>query len=179
MRFSRALALSSACLSGMVLGSAAPASTGVRFTKEQQAIVHVAPDRLFPLLCPVREYDWIPDWRCDLVYSGSGVVEQDCIFITQFKDEGPSVWITTLHDPATRRVAFVRVISGKGMLKKLDIQVQEAEGGNSRLLWRESFTGLSKEGNAQLAKEAALGWKASELNFRRVVELLEHHLVNK
>ncbi len=33
---------------------------------------------IFPLLCPVREFDWIDVWSCDVVYSESGVAELGC-----------------------------------------------------------------------------------------------------
>ena len=50
-----------------------------------------SPEKVFPLLCPVREADWIPGWRYKLIYSESGVAELGCIFTT----EHPVVeWIT-------------------------------------------------------------------------------------
>jgi hypothetical protein len=27
------------------------------------------PDKVFPLLCPVREADWLPGWQYRLIYS--------------------------------------------------------------------------------------------------------------
>jgi hypothetical protein len=39
--------------------------------------VPAAPDRVFPLLCPVLEYRWIPTWRCEQLHSESGVAEED------------------------------------------------------------------------------------------------------
>jgi hypothetical protein len=35
--------------------------------------VAAPPDRVFPLLCPVRERDWLEGWEADMVYSASGV----------------------------------------------------------------------------------------------------------
>ena len=32
-------------------------------------------DSLFALICPTREYDWIPGWSCDLLHSDSGYAE--------------------------------------------------------------------------------------------------------
>lgn len=26
------------------------------------------PEDVFPMLCPVREYEYIPRWECDIVY---------------------------------------------------------------------------------------------------------------
>ena len=40
-----------------------------------------SPEKIFPLLCPVREMDWIPEWAPKLVISDSGVMEPGCIFI--------------------------------------------------------------------------------------------------
>ena len=55
---------------------------------------------VFPLLCPVREYEWIGPWRCDLLYSQSGVAELDCVFTTESAGQ-PSydVWVVTRSEP--------------------------------------------------------------------------------
>ena len=41
--------------------------------------------KVFPLLCPVREADWIDGWNPVLVLTQSGFAEQDCVFITDAK----------------------------------------------------------------------------------------------
>src|SRR6185312_15911284 len=41
-----------------------------------------SPASVFPLLCPVREADWIQGWDPLLVVSESGVAEPDCAFVT-------------------------------------------------------------------------------------------------
>ena len=55
------------------------------------------PERVFPLLCPVVEHEWIPDWRCTMVHSTSGVAELGCVFLR----EGET-WITTRYEPPAR-----------------------------------------------------------------------------
>ena len=40
------------------------------------------PDDIFPLLCPVREYEWLETWQCEMIYTKSGFTELDCIFKT-------------------------------------------------------------------------------------------------
>ena len=62
--------------------------------------VPAAPERVFPLLCPVLEYRWIPTWRCELLHSESGVAEQDCVFRTDFPGAGPMTWVVTRYQPA-------------------------------------------------------------------------------
>ncbi len=40
------------------------------------------PELVFPLLCPVRETEWVIDWKPKVVFSESGLAEADCVFIT-------------------------------------------------------------------------------------------------
>ena len=57
--------------------------TSRRVTHEYIQTNAASPERVFPLLCPVREADWIPGWRYKLIYSESGVAELGCIFATE------------------------------------------------------------------------------------------------
>jgi hypothetical protein len=66
------------------------------------------PDRVFPLLCPTREYEWIGLWSCDLIYSDSGFAELGCIFMTDFKsDPGPEIWVISSFEK-NRTIGFTR-----------------------------------------------------------------------
>ncbi|MBT8224839.1 MAG: hypothetical protein HKP61_00485 [Dactylosporangium sp.] len=67
------------------------------------------PEQVFPLLCPVREYDWIPGWSCAMVYSESGVAELGCVFRTG-PDAGNEVWTVSRYEP-NQAIEFVRVIA--------------------------------------------------------------------
>jgi hypothetical protein len=40
------------------------------------------PETVFPLLCPVREAEWVPEWKFKTIYSQSGVAEDGCVFLT-------------------------------------------------------------------------------------------------
>jgi hypothetical protein len=65
---------------------------------------------VFPLLCPVREYDWIDVWSCDVIYSESGIAELGCVFLTDLPGRGTETWVVTRFEPefviefAARRV---------------------------------------------------------------------------
>lgn len=52
-----------------------PCTERVRKQFSRSQHVHASPEAIFPLLCPVREYDWIPGWDCRLVYTESGLAE--------------------------------------------------------------------------------------------------------
>lgn len=54
------------------------------------------PERIFPLLCPVLEYDWVPGWECELVYTESGVAESGAVFRTEReRDGGLDTWVVS------------------------------------------------------------------------------------
>ena len=109
--------------------------------------VDAAPETVFPLLCPVREREWIENWEAAMVYSASGVVEGGCIFTTVSPLLGKALYVTSRHEPEAGRVEFVVFFPGT-CVQKLDIAVSPRAGGGSRLHWSRTYTGLSREGNA-------------------------------
>jgi hypothetical protein len=66
------------------------------------------PGAVMPLLCPVREADWIPGWDPLLVVSASGVVEPDCVFVTT-ADPVDAVWFVTRHEPGSGFVEMLKI----------------------------------------------------------------------
>ena len=85
-------------------------------------------ERVFPLLCPVREGDWLDGWaeHCQIVWSVSGLAEQGCVFRT-FGHGPEATWLITDHDPDAHRIKFVRVVTGHEATT-LDIAVRPANG---------------------------------------------------
>lgn len=67
------------------------------------------PREVFPLLCPVREAEWIPGWAPRLVLSNSGTAEGGAVFITPGEPE--AVWTVTRYEPP-ERIAFIKVTPG-------------------------------------------------------------------
>jgi hypothetical protein len=68
-------------------------------------------DAVFPLLCPVREAEWIEGWDPDLVVTGSGAAELDCVFTTGDGADA-AVWVVTRYDAALGCIEFVKVTPG-------------------------------------------------------------------
>jgi len=128
-------------------------------------------ERVFPLLCPVREYEWIEPWRCDLVYAASGIAEAGCVFRTDFPGEpGPEVWVASRYEPPAR-IEFARV--GQHRTVKMEIVLEELPGGRTRSLWRHEFTGLDPAGNAWITQH---GEAAYELEMGGGLKMLAHYL---
>lgn len=80
--------------------------TRVRRTYTQRLVG--PPDAVFPLLCPVREADWIEGWHPSLVVSQSGVAEPDCIFTTAAAPSD-AIWYVTRHEPANAFVEMLKI----------------------------------------------------------------------
>lgn len=129
------------------------------------------PDEVFPLLCPVREADWIPDWRPDFVISRSGVAEQDCIFQTP-GETAPSVWLINRHDPLRHRVEMYKVTPGV-TVGKLEIGLSGAAGGGTAAKISYEYTSLGPPGDAFIE---AFTEEAYEQIMRRWERQMNHYL---
>jgi hypothetical protein len=66
---------------------------------------------VFPLLCPVREMEWVNDWRPKLVITDSGVAEPGCIFVTPGIPED-ALWLMRVHDPVEHHLEIIKIIPG-------------------------------------------------------------------
>jgi hypothetical protein len=67
-----------------------------------------SPAAVFPLLCPVRETEWIPGWDPALVISASGVAEPDCVFTTRAGSTN-AIWYITRHEPDAGRLEMLKI----------------------------------------------------------------------
>lgn len=86
-----------------------------------------APEAVFPLLCPVREADWIHGWDPILVVSETGVAEVDCVFTTAGSPTD-AIWYVTRHDPRNGFVEMVKITPSVTACR-LTIQLRAAENG--------------------------------------------------
>jgi hypothetical protein len=116
-----------------------------RITRSYVQRLAAEPARVFPLLCPVREVDWIEGWDPRLVLSNSGVAEPDCVFITTATPLD-AVWFITRHEPDAGFVEMVK-ITPTVTACKLSIQLTAAPGGSEALVTY-SHTSLGPAGDA-------------------------------
>lgn len=118
--------------------------------------LHAGPEVVFPLLCPVRESEWLEDWTCDMVYSASGVGEPGCVFTTPHHGATTTVWFMADHEPS-RRVRFVRVTPG-AMVVEIDIVLAPLGAKETEACIRYTYTALGEEGRASLEKSTEEDW---------------------
>ncbi len=115
----------------------------VRFAHTQN--VRAEPEAIFPLLCPVREHDWIPAWECEMVYTTSGVAEEGCVFKTHKAGDGAAdTWVVSRYEPS-ERISFIRLDPLRAI--RYDIRLEADGGGATTLYWAQEITALDAEGD--------------------------------
>jgi len=144
--------------------------TGKRINRVFQTKLSAPPKQVFPLLCPLREYEWIPQWQCEIIYSESGGAELGCVFSTKFDEEyGKEVWVVSQYEPDSN-ITFVRI----GPVRSTRYQVElQPQGSGSIITWRQEISSLNDQGTPLL--EAY-----SQVKFSAIMEplnkMLEHYL---
>jgi hypothetical protein len=124
---------------------------GQRVSHAYEQINCATPEKVFPLLCPVREADWVLGWQYRMIYAKSGVAEDGCVFTTPNDDGSEATWIVIEYDPVAFRVGFAWV--NPGLLACLiRIQLTSDGQGNTKASIGYHYTGLSPEGNAEVER---------------------------
>lgn len=141
-----------------------------RVTRSYVQRLSASPARVFPLLCPVREADWIEGWDPNLVITESGVAEPDCVFVTA-AEPADAIWVITRHEP-DRLVEMLKISPGVTVCR-LTIALRAAGAGcEAEVTYR--HTSLGPAGDAFVAGFT----EAHYVDFMRSWERrLNHYLV--
>jgi len=124
---------------------------GKRIVHEYEQTNAAPPEKVFPLLCPVREADWVPGWEYRLIYSRSGVAEEGCVFITPNEDGSETTWVVTEYDPSTLCIGFCWVNPGL-VVAQIKIVLQKRSPQETTAHIRYTYTGLSDKGNREVER---------------------------
>jgi hypothetical protein len=133
---------------------------------ELQAVQHLSapPEEVFPLLCPVREREWLEGWQCEMIHTASGIAEKDCVFATTDPESGErDIWLISRHQPP-REIEFIRFDHRRVI--RYTISLEESDTGGTTANWRQvvtatdggMLTGISQEAFSTMVAvdEAAL-----------------------
>lgn len=142
-----------------------------RITKASAHKVSAPAAKIFPLLCPVREYDWIDGWTCRMIYSATGVAEGNAIFITDFARSVEEVWVVSRYEPERYVIEFVAV-NPESHVMKLDVRVTERGENEADVSFTNTFTGLTERGNSFLEQYGA---ETYEPMMSRLFASLDHY----
>jgi hypothetical protein len=124
---------------------------GKRVSHEYVQTNHASPEKVFPLLCPVREADWVPGWQYRLLYSQSGVAELGCVFTTPNDDRSETTWLVTAYNPAAFTVAFAWMNPGF-VAAQITIRLEAKPSNQTTAHIRYVYTGLSEQGNREVER---------------------------
>jgi hypothetical protein len=113
------------------------------------------PEKVFPLLCPVREADWTPGWDVQVVLSESGVAEQDCIFVTPGAPH-PAVWVVTRFEPEIWRLEFIKLTPNHSVCK-IEIALAALGGARTAAHVAYTYTALGPAGD-QFLEQFTEAW---------------------
>jgi hypothetical protein len=148
-------------------------SAARRVTHEYTQTNDASPETVFPLLCPVREADWVPGWQYTMIYSKSGVAEAGCVFTTPNDDGTQITWLVTDYDPVRFCIAFAWVNPGK-VAAQIEISLKKNSQGTTTAVIRYTYTGLSPAGNRELERydqkwfeQKMQGWEAAINHYLR------------
>ena len=140
----------------------------VRHTYTQNLVA--PPDKVFPLLCPVREAEWVPNWNPRRVISDSGVGEKDCVFITEAAPQD-AVWVITRHDEQAGKLEIIKVTVDHTVCKVEIALTASATGTAAEISY--GYTAIGAAGEAFL-KEFTPQWY--ERFMQDWEEALNHYL---
>lgn len=126
--------------------------------------------KVFPLLCPVREYEWIDGWAGQLVYADSGLAELDCVFTAElFPEIGRETWTCSRYEPPCR-VDYVRM--SPHTVVRLELTLAPA-GAGTKVTAMFVFTAVDQAGDVILA---GFDGATCERHFKPGFLMLDHYL---
>ena len=130
---------------------------GNRVVESHSEIIKGTPAKIFPLLCPIQEYKWIDNWDCEIIFSNSEGVENNCIFKEHksgpilFDSDIPTYWTVSYYDPTNFRIQFV-LISEHIAITKIDVEIKDIGAGKSSASWAIIITAIGEEANNHINK---------------------------
>lgn len=143
---------------------------GNRVDRTYTQRIEALPERVFELLCPVREAEWLDGWEYEMIHAESGVAEDGCVFRTCSEDFPETVWMVTRHSRDEGVVEFTRVTTGL-MATRLRIELEPAPDGATSVHIRYTHTPTSAAGPTFIAAnyapsdfERSMAWWEKSMN---------------
>lgn len=111
--------------------------------------IHANREDVFPMLCPERELEYMSGWTYRWVYSNSGLMEKDCVFVTpQYGTE--TTWILMDHDP--ENCSFQAVQFAKDLMAiQLRVRLNQIAKGETEIVAHYCLTALTETGNQAIS----------------------------
>ena len=123
---------------------------------------HIAapPEQVFPLMCAVREYEWVDGWDTDIIYTESGISEAGAIFRIPAPHSvvGGDISVITDYEPPHR---FKAVAVGAHQVAIFEGHFSANNQGHTDIRWDACFTALDETGDRMLNDFDQAAWQAN------------------
>ncbi|GET22455.1 hypothetical protein [Prolixibacter denitrificans] len=152
---------------------------GIQVSKTYQQINLAAPKEVFPLLCPVREKDWLDGWDYTMIHSESGLIEEGCVFSTPHHGQHDTIWYVTVYDKINFKIEFVRVTPEEEVVR-INIRLNGREDGTTTSRISYQYTALNDQKNEWLKTKfedsfrgSMIWWEKAINHYLRTGEMLK------
>jgi hypothetical protein len=109
-------------------------------------------EEVFPLLCPVREKDWLDGWDYKMIYSKSGLIEKDCVFTTPHHGRLETIWHVTQYDKPKFKIEFLRITPVENVVR-INIALEQINKEQTKAFIDYQYTALNEEQNKFIKTE--------------------------
>ena len=133
-----------------------------------EQLLSSTPDKIFLLLCPKREFDWLETWKCDIVFTESGFAESDCVFQTDVPGDVQETWIIDRYEK-NEIVQFIKFSVPRVI--RYGIILTDNKNGTTTARWEQTITSLNNDGNIYIEN-------FSDSEFEKKIKGLEKILNN-
>jgi hypothetical protein len=130
--------------------------THMRISQSATIVLHGHPADVFPLFGAVEEKKWAEGWNPEILYSGSGEMEQHMIFRTKplFRDERDYLWIVSVYDPPSMHVEYT--VSTDQRIWTITVVCRTFPGNFTEATVTYTYTGFTDDGIRHNAESMAL-----------------------
>jgi len=97
-----------------------------------------------------------------MIYSQSGLIEENCVFATPYLDELETIWQVTQHDKTNHQIEFVRVTPGENVVR-INIQLEAVSENQTKALITYLYTGLNEKQNHYIQTQLENDFNSSML----------------
>jgi hypothetical protein len=123
---------------------------------------------VFPLLCPVREKEWIDGWDYKMIFSKSGLIEKGCVFSTPHHGSAETIWYVSEHNPISQTIEFLRLTPNEEVVK-INIKLSDNGNGTTTSLITYQYTGLSESKNEWIKQDLDTEFEKSMLYWEKAI----------
>ena len=141
---------------------------GIQVSKTYKQINNAKPEVVFPLLCPVREKEWIDGWDYKMIFSKSGLIEKDCVFSTPHHENEETIWYVTVHDTVNYKLEFVRFTLNEAVVK-INIKLDDNGNGTTSSNITYQYTALNESKNSWIKEKFDIEFKENMIWWEKAI----------